>query len=110
MGSFTAVARLDDIAPGEVISAQVDGTWVAIARDSRGDVHALEDRCSHDDIPLSDGDVDGGALECWKHGSEFDLATGRPRQLPAVLPVPVYPVRIDDDGTIAVDVSAPLTF
>ena len=70
-------------------------------------VHALEDLCSHDEIALSDGEVEGCTIECWKHGSQFDLVTGRPLQLPAVLPVRVFPVRIDESsGEILVDPTA----
>ncbi|MDO5662966.1 MAG: non-heme iron oxygenase ferredoxin subunit [Brachybacterium sp.] len=108
--AFVTVASLADLAPGEVRGIEVDGTWIALARASDGGVHALADQCSHEDVPLSDGDVEDSTLECWKHGSQFDLATGRPRQLPAVLPVPVYPVRVDETtGDIGVDISAPST-
>ena len=83
------------------------GIEIALVRDEDGGVHALEDLCSHDEIALSDGDVEGCTIECWKHGSQFDLVTGRPLQLPAVLPVRVFPVRIDESsGEILVDPSA----
>ncbi|UYG16458.1 Rieske 2Fe-2S domain-containing protein [Brachybacterium huguangmaarense] len=108
MGGFVPVATLAQLAPGEVIGVEIDGVELALARDGDGDVHALADRCSHGDVALSDGDVDSGAIECWKHGSQFDLTTGRPRQLPAVVPVPVYPVHVDPaTGTIGVDPTAP---
>ena len=110
MGAFVPVASLADLAPGAVLGVEVDGLEIALARDSDGDVHALGDVCSHAEVLLSDGDVDDGALECWKHGSQFDLRTGRPRQLPATAPVPVYPVQVDPvTGTIGVDTSAPVT-
>lgn len=101
------VAQLSDLARDEVIAVEIDGIEIALVRDEDGAVHALEDRCSHDDVALSDGDVEGCTLECWKHGSQFDLITGRPRQLPAVRPVTVYPVRVDETtGEIAVDIDA----
>ncbi len=110
MGAFVPVASLADLAPGAVLGVEVDGLEIALARDSDGDVHALGDVCSHAEVALSDGDVEDGALECWKHGSQFDLRTGRPRQLPATAPVPVYPVQVDPvTGTIGVDLSAPVT-
>ncbi|MFC0675222.1 non-heme iron oxygenase ferredoxin subunit [Brachybacterium hainanense] len=109
MAPFVPVSRLDELAPGEVLALEVDGVEIALARDEDGDVHALEDRCSHDDIALSDGDVEGCTLECWKHGSQFDLATGRPLQLPATQPVAVYAVDIDrSSGVISVDVTTPI--
>src|SRR5699024_12407858 len=108
--SFVPVAPLSQLAPGEAIDVVIGGTEIALVRDEDGDVHALEDVCSHQDIPLSDGDVEGCTIECWKHGSQFDLRTGRPLQLPAVLPVPVYPVRVDEaTGEISVDPTGQLT-
>lgn len=109
-GTFVPVATLDQLAPGEAIDVVAGGIEIALVRDEDGGVHAIEDRCSHEDVPLSDGDVQGCTLECWKHGSQFDLRTGRPLQLPAVLPVPVYPVRVDETtGEISVDPTATLT-
>jgi len=57
-------------------------------------VHALLDECSHGQVALSDGDVEDGFVECWLHGSRFDLLTGKPTGPPATVPVPIYPVRI----------------
>lgn len=64
---------------------------------SDGTVYALRDECTHEAVPLSDGEVADGAIECWKHGSRFDLATGRALNRPATKPVDVYPVRVDED-------------
>ncbi len=70
-----------------------------------GELMAIEDRCSHDDGPLAEGELDEGActLECPRHGSRFDLRTGRPLTLPAYEPVDVFPVRVEDD-TIKLEV------
>ena len=70
-----------------------------------GELMAIEDRCSHDDGPLAEGELDEGActLECPRHGSRFDLRTGRPLTLPAYEPVDVFPVRIEND-TIKLEV------
>ena len=70
-----------------------------------GDLVAIEDRCSHDDGPLCEGDwdPDGCAVVCPRHGSRFDLETGIPMSLPAYESVPVYPVRVRD-GMIVVEV------
>lgn len=64
-----------------------------------GDLYAIEDRCSHDDGPLAEGpfDVATCTVECPRHGSLFDLTTGRPKTLPAYQPVTTYPVTIEDD-------------
>ncbi|GAB3346857.1 non-heme iron oxygenase ferredoxin subunit [Modestobacter lapidis] len=76
-----------------------------------GEIYAIQDVCSHADVPLSDGDVDevDGAptIECAMHGSCFDLRTGQPTNLPATEPVPVYPVRVEGDDVL-VDVDAPI--
>ena len=70
-----------------------------------GEVLAIEDRCSHDDGDLMEGDVDEETctVECPRHGSEFDLRTGKPLNLPAYVPIETYPVTIED-GVIKVEV------
>ena len=80
---------------------------VAVARDADGNFHAISDICSHGAVSLSDGEVEGCLVECWLHGSCFDLTSGRPTNLPATEPVPVYPVRVDGDD-VFVDVDAPI--
>ena len=64
-----------------------------------GGLHAIEDRCSHDDGPLAEGEFDAETctVECPRHGSLFDVSTGRPKTLPAYQPVQTYPVTIEDD-------------
>ena len=73
-----------------------DGTPVCVAR-SMGEVFAVSDICSHADVSLSEGDVEDGTVECWLHGSRFDLRTGAPTGLPATKPVATYPVVIEGD-------------
>ena len=90
------VCALDDIEPGTAISADIDGVPVAIVRCEDGTVHAVHDECSHAAVPLSEGEIEGCTLECWLHGSRFDLRTGAPTGLPATEPVPVYPVEVQD--------------
>ena len=91
------VASLESLKPGTAIKAVIDGTPIAIVRESSGDVHALGDRCSHGDISLSEGFVEDDTVECWAHGSKFDLNSGAPRNFPAFEPVPVFAVEIDGD-------------
>ena len=71
----------------------------------RGDILAIEDRCSHDDGDLMEGDIDEETctVECPRHGSEFDLRTGQPLNLPAYVPIETFPVTIVD-GVIKVEV------
>ena len=63
-----------------------------------GELYALEDRCSHDDGPLAEGDFepDEGVAICPRHGSRFDIRTGRPLTLPAYVPVETFEVRVED--------------
>jgi 3-phenylpropionate/trans-cinnamate dioxygenase ferredoxin subunit len=70
---------------------------IAVVR-SEGQVYAIRDVCSHADVALSEGDVEGCFIECWLHGSRFDLRTGKPTSLPALAAVPVYAVRVDGNG------------
>jgi 3-phenylpropionate/trans-cinnamate dioxygenase ferredoxin subunit len=67
-------------------------------------VHALRDECSHATLALSEGEVTRKGIECWLHGSCFDLRTGAPSSLPATEPVDVFPVEIRDDD-VYVDVT-----
>jgi 3-phenylpropionate/trans-cinnamate dioxygenase ferredoxin subunit len=85
-----------DVAKGEVIAVTVDDTPLAVAHCDDDTFHAVHDECSHASIPLSEGEVDGCTLECWLHGSRFDLRTGKPTGPPATEPVPVYPVEVRD--------------
>jgi len=64
----------------------------------RGELCAIEDRCSHDDGPLAEGDFDEerGVVVCPRHGSEFEVCSGRPRSLPAYVPVETYRVWVED--------------
>ena len=101
---MTAVARLDDLAPGTVTKVLVDGVAVALVRIG-DDVYAIGDVCSHANVSLSEGEVhcDSKHLECWKHGSSFSLETGRPDTLPATQPVPVFVATVVD-GMVHIDV------
>jgi 3-phenylpropionate/trans-cinnamate dioxygenase ferredoxin subunit len=94
--TFLRVCPAEDIKPGTVAAHQVNGTPMAVVHCEDGTYHAVQDDCSHQDIPLSEGEVDGCTLECWLHGSRFDLRTGEPTGLPATEPIPVYPVEIHD--------------
>ena len=71
-----------------------------------GELYAIEDRCSHDDGPLCEGDWDEErcCVVCPRHGSQFELSTGRPISLPAFEPVDTYPVMVED-GIVKVEVA-----
>ena len=102
--SFTRVCSLDDLPDVGGLAVDVEGHLIAVVRDSAGEVHAIDDTCTHENISLSEGEVEDGEVECWLHGSRFDLRTGRPTSLPATRPVAVYPVKIDG-GDVFVSVT-----
>jgi 3-phenylpropionate/trans-cinnamate dioxygenase ferredoxin subunit len=94
------ICALSELVQDEARRFEVEGVPMAVVLDSNGDVHAIGDTCTHGDISLSEGFVDGDTLECWAHGSAFSLRTGRPLNLPAYEPVPVYTVAIDGDDVL----------
>lgn len=98
--AYSSVCALSELVEGEPRKAVVDGVTVAVVL-AEGEVFAINDICSHGQVSLSEGEVDGCTLECWLHGSQFDLRTGHPLSLPATDPVPVYPVKVED-GTVFV--------
>jgi len=104
---FTRACALADVATGSALAVTVDDVDLAVVRDG-DDVYAIYDECSHAAIPLSEGDVEGCEIECWLHGSRFDLRTGKPSGPPATEPVPTYPIRVEGDDVL-VDVSSPQT-
>ena len=93
---FVRICDADEIAKGTAISVELAGNTVAVVHRDADAFYAIRDKCSHASVALSEGDVDGCALECWLHGSRFDLRTGEPSGLPATEPVPVYAVEIRD--------------
>ena len=93
------VAPVSDVPEGEARRFEVDGVEVAVVNLGPDGFRAIGDICSHALYHLSEGEVDTDDLtiECPKHGSTFDLENGRPRSLPATAPVPVFPVKVEDD-------------
>ena len=99
------VAPADEFPPGSTkLVVAGPGVYVGVYN-CGGDLYAIEDRCSHDDGPLCEGEWDQETctVVCPRHGSAFELATGRPRSLPAYLPVETFPVKVVD-GVVKVDV------
>ena len=104
--SFVRACSLGELETGKPLAVTIGDTNVAIVRDG-DDYYAIYDECSHAAIPLSEGDVEGCLIECWLHGSTFDLRTGKPTTLPAFEPVAVYPVQVDGDDLL-VDLDNPI--
>jgi 3-phenylpropionate/trans-cinnamate dioxygenase ferredoxin subunit len=99
---FVAVCSFDDLTDGEPRKETVGQVTISVVL-TDGEVYAINDTCSHGQVSLAEGEVEGCLLECWLHGSQFDLRTGKPVSLPAIDPVPVYPVKVED-GTVFVQV------
>ena len=100
------VCPLDELPPGASRTV-VAGYLGACVFNIDGELYAIEDRCSHDDGPLCEGPVDWGdhTVICPRHGSKFEIKTGRVLNPPAYAPVETFPVRVDDAGMIKVDIT-----
>ncbi|WP_261167229.1 non-heme iron oxygenase ferredoxin subunit [Microbacterium sp. Marseille-Q6965] len=98
--SATRVCAKSELVQDQARRVEVDGVPIALVLDAQGEVHAIGDTCTHGDISLSEGFVEGDTLECWAHGSAFSLRTGKPLNLPAYEPVPVYEVTIEGDDVL----------
>jgi len=96
------VCALAELPEGEMRLVEAEGRKIGVFHCADGELYAIEDRCSHDDGPLAEGefDRDSCTVECPRHGSVFDLRSGRPRTLPAYRPVQTFAVRIEDDDVI----------
>jgi 3-phenylpropionate/trans-cinnamate dioxygenase ferredoxin subunit len=94
---FVTVARTGDLPPGAREVFDVEGYYIAVFNVG-GTYYAIEDVCTHDDGPLAEGDLDGFEIECPRHGARFDVRTGEVKQMPAVLPVKWFPVRVEGDA------------
>jgi 3-phenylpropionate/trans-cinnamate dioxygenase ferredoxin component len=94
--SFERVCSVSEVSTDEAL-AVVAGEWdVAIARNG-DEFFAIQDVCSHAEVALSEGEVTDCTIECWMHGSRFDLRTGKPTGLPATEPVATFPIEVRGD-------------
>jgi 3-phenylpropionate/trans-cinnamate dioxygenase ferredoxin subunit len=94
-------ATLGDVPEGEVREFTVGGREIVLCN-VEGEIYALQGMCTHEDLPLDGGEVDGTELVCNWHGASFDVCTGRPIGLPATEPLQTFPARVDGDGRIYV--------
>ncbi|MFE2107775.1 non-heme iron oxygenase ferredoxin subunit [Kitasatospora sp. NPDC059463] len=97
--SFLRACALSELAEDVPKRVDLNGVPVAVVRTDEG-VFAINDICSHANVALSEGEVEDCMIECWLHGSSFDLRTGKPSGLPATRPVAVYPVKIEGDDVL----------
>lgn len=99
---FELVCAVSDLPTIGAALADIGGKAISIVHDDDGHIHAIDDLCTHGAVSLSEGEVQGCLIECWLHGSRFDLNTGFPTSPPAMAPVGVYEVRVVD-GDVYVD-------
>lgn len=97
--SLLRACAVRDVGEGEVIGVVVSGHKVAIYNDG-GEFFATADVCSHEYALLSDGWFEEGRIECPKHGSQFDIRTGRPLSLPAITPLDTIPVTVEGEDVL----------
>ena len=102
--AFERVCTVDEVPTDQALGVTVGDLDVAIAQDG-GEYFAIQNECSHAAVALSEGDVADCQIECWLHGSRFDLRTGKPTGLPATEPVATFPVDVRD-GDVYVDVES----
>ena len=93
---FVRVCSLSEVPDEGALGVEIDDTPVAVVRVG-DEVFALRDVCSHAEVALSEGEVYDHTIECWLHGSCFDLRSGKPTNPPATQPVPTYRVKIEGD-------------
>ena len=93
--TWVRACPLADVPTDGGVRVELDGLPVCLVR-AQDQVYAIQDICSHAEVPLSEGEVEGTTVECWLHGSRFDLRTGDPTGPPATEPVATFPVEIRD--------------
>jgi 3-phenylpropionate/trans-cinnamate dioxygenase ferredoxin subunit len=96
MSEFITVANRDEIKPGERLVVEVNRRWIAVFNID-GQYYAIEDQCTHDGGELADGELIGCEITCKRHGARFDVRTGRVTKPPALVDVPAFEVRVEED-------------
>ncbi|WP_067487575.1 non-heme iron oxygenase ferredoxin subunit [Actinomadura hibisca] len=94
--TFVKVCPVAEIPADGALGVEIEDTPVALVRTAAGEVYAVNDICSHAEVSLSEGEVYNGTIECWLHGSCFDLRSGKPTNPPATQPVATYRVKVED--------------
>ena len=94
MSEARQIGVVSDVPPGTARQFEIGDELIVVVNTAEG-FFAIEDRCSHADVALSEGEVDGCLIECWLHGSAFDVRTGIPTSLPAMTPVKTFSISAD---------------
>ncbi len=97
MTEWIKVAEVGEIGPGERKFFDMDGEPAALFNVD-GQYYAIADVCTHDDGPVAEGVLDGYVIECPRHGARFDIRTGAVLSFPAIVPIPIYQVKVEEDG------------
>lgn len=96
MAEFVKAAKVSELKDGDRKLIEFDTAIVALFRVG-GEIYCIEDVCTHDGGPVAEGELDGFVIECPRHGATFDIRDGRVLSMPAVIPVPTYQVKVEDD-------------
>lgn len=96
MSDFVAVAKANEIEEGVVRVVRVGDMPIGVTK-VEGELFAFADVCTHDGGPVAEGELDDHIIECPRHGAKFDIRSGKVKQLPAVVPIPVYAVKVEGD-------------
>ena len=99
MARWVKVAKASEIPPGGRTIVEVDGNFIAVFNVG-GQYYSIEDVCTHDGGPVAEGEIDGYAIECPRHGARFDIRDGKVLSFPAVVPVPWYEVKVEGDDIL----------
>ena len=94
--TYHTVAKVSDIEPGELMYVEAGDAFICLIN-LDGEIHAIDDTCTHEEASLSDGTIDGDEIECPLHGGAFNIRTGEPTAFPVVVPIEKYDVRIEGD-------------
>ena len=99
---YVPIAQVEDVSDGQRLFVEIDDRPIVVFNIA-GQFFAIGDVCSHDDGPVGEGEIEGYAVVCPRHGARFDIRTGKVLSLPAFIDIPAYPVRIVD-GEIEIGV------
>jgi len=99
MSEFASVAKVHEIEEGKVKVIRVGEAPIGLTKID-GEFFAFADVCTHDDGPVAEGELDEYVIECPRHGAKFDIRTGKVKQLPAVVPIPIYAVKVEGDAVL----------
>ena len=98
--TYQTVAKVSDLEPGELMYVEADDAFICLIN-MDGEIHALDDTCTHEEASLSDGTIIDGEIECPLHGGAFEVRTGLPANFPVVVPAETYAVKVEGERVMA---------